>query len=52
MIAKCVLGLLVLVLMINVARRHGVNTMLAAACMLPVASGLAEFWCARPQMAS
>lgn len=52
MIGKCLLGIVMMLSMIRIARRHHVELKTAAMCMLPVALGLAEFWCARPQLAS
>lgn len=52
MVGKAVLGVIMLLTMILIARRHGVNLVFAAACMFAVAGALVEFWCARPQLAS
>lgn len=51
-IGKTVLGLAILLVMFINARRQGVSALVAAACMLPVSGGLAEFFCIRPQLAS
>jgi hypothetical protein len=52
MIGKAVLGVLMLLSMIYMAAKKGVNPVLAAASMLIVSLGLIEFWYARPQLAS
>lgn len=45
-------GLTMLSVMIALAVRRGVPAWAAAVCMVPVASGLGEFWLGRPQLAS
>ncbi len=52
MIFKCVSGLWLLWTMVRVAQHRNVPTLAAVASMIPVASGLAEFWLARPQLFS
>ncbi|MFN9719737.1 MAG: hypothetical protein ACK58L_13640 [Planctomycetota bacterium] len=52
MIFKCVSGLWLLWTMVRVAQNRHVPTIAAVAAMVPVASGLAEFWLARPQLFS
>lgn len=52
MVGKLIAGLCVLGLMMWLAVRRGVPLWAAAVCMVPVSSGLAEFWLARPQLAS
>ena len=52
MIGKAVLGVAMLLSMIFLAVRKRVHPVLAAVCMLAVTLSVAEFWCARPQMAS
>ena len=52
MIFKCISGLWLLGMMVRTAARKGVPVMAAAVAMIPVASGLAEFWLMRPQLFS
>lgn len=52
MIFKCISGLWLLGMMVRTATRNGVPVMAAAVAMIPVASGLAEFWLMRPQLFS
>jgi hypothetical protein len=52
MVAKLIAGMLLLVTLISLAVRRGIPVWAATVCVLPVASGLGEFWLARPQMAS
>ena len=51
-IGKVLAGIAVLLLMMRVAVRRGVPAVAAAAMTIPVAYALAEFWLARPQLAS
>ena len=52
MIFKCISGLWLLWMMVRTASRRDVPVMAAAVAMIPVASGLAEFWLMRPQLFS
>ncbi|MEZ6031611.1 MAG: hypothetical protein R3C17_00785 [Planctomycetaceae bacterium] len=52
MIFQCISGLWLLGMMVRTATRKGVPVMAAAVAMIPVASGLAEFWLMRPQLFS
>ncbi len=52
MVFKCISGLWLLWMMVQTASRRGVPVMAAAVAMIPVASGLAEFWLMRPQLFS
>lgn len=52
MIFKCVSGLWLLWMMVRNASRLAVPTLAAAAAMIPVTAGLAEFWLMRPQLFS
>jgi hypothetical protein len=51
-IGKVLAGVTVLLLMMRIAMRRGVPAVFAAAMTIPVAYALAEFWLARPQLAS
>jgi hypothetical protein len=52
MVFKCISGLWLLWIMVRTASRRDVPVMAAAVAMIPVASGLAEFWLMRPQLFS
>ncbi|MDA1231685.1 MAG: hypothetical protein O2856_13005 [Planctomycetota bacterium] len=52
MILKCAAGLWLLWTMVRNASRQAVPALAAAVAMIPVASGLAEFWLMRPQLFS
>lgn len=51
-IGKVLAGIAVLLMMMRIAVRQGVPAVAAAAITVPVAYALAEFWLARPQLAS
>lgn len=52
MIFKCLSGLWLLWMMVRHAARLAVPALAAAAAIIPVAAGLAEFWLMRPQLFS